>query len=94
MTNLGVEVGLFRSGVQDAERGFRAGDIRTLVATTTLAQGVNLPARAVIIRDITLGIDSRTIADALLRDNPVITVLQCVDTSCPDTAACRAARDD
>ena len=35
------------------ERAFRAGVLKCLVATTTLAMGLNLPARRVIVRDTT-----------------------------------------
>ncbi|QXV61538.1 DEAD/DEAH box helicase [Amycolatopsis sp. TNS106] len=38
-----------------AERGFRARELDVLVATTTVAAGVNLPARAVVVRDTQLG---------------------------------------
>jgi superfamily II DNA or RNA helicase len=45
-------------GIRETERLFRSRDIKKLVATTTLAQGMNLPARAVIVRDTILGRDS------------------------------------
>jgi helicase len=35
------------------ERAFREGKLRCLVATTTLAMGLNLPARRVVVRDTT-----------------------------------------
>ncbi|MEU2507140.1 DEAD/DEAH box helicase [Streptomyces sp. NPDC007863] len=41
----------------EAERAFRAREADVLVATSTVAAGVNLPARAVVVRDTTLGLD-------------------------------------
>lgn len=40
---------------RDAERAFLGRSINVLVATSTLAAGVNTPARAVIVRDTTIG---------------------------------------
>lgn len=37
------------------EHGFRSGAISVLVATSTVATGINLPAQRVIVRDLFLG---------------------------------------
>jgi helicase len=47
---------------RDAERRFRARELDVLVATTTVAAGVNLPARAVIVRDTQVGLDHISVA--------------------------------
>lgn len=46
----------------DAEQGFRARQLDVLVATTTVAAGVNLPARAVIVRDTVIGRNDLNVA--------------------------------
>ncbi|MBT2443018.1 DEAD/DEAH box helicase [Streptomyces sp. ISL-36] len=42
---------------REAEQAFRAREAEILVATSTVAAGVNLPARAVIVGDTTIGLD-------------------------------------
>jgi helicase len=45
-----------------AEQEFRDRRLDVLVATTTVAAGVNLPARAVIVRDTTVGLNEMSVA--------------------------------
>ncbi|MFJ2739752.1 DEAD/DEAH box helicase [Streptomyces sp. NPDC087440] len=42
---------------RDAEQAFRSRAADVLVATSTVAAGVNLPARAVVVRDTQIGLD-------------------------------------
>ncbi len=46
----------------EAERAFRARELDVLVATTTVAAGVNLPARAVVVRDTQIGLHEIDVA--------------------------------
>ncbi|HEX4702148.1 MAG TPA: DEAD/DEAH box helicase, partial [Pseudonocardiaceae bacterium] len=46
----------------ESERGFRERELDVLVATTTVAAGVNLPARAVVVRDTVIGRNELNVA--------------------------------
>ena len=55
-TSLGGGVAFHHAGLTSRHRrivedSFRSGDLLCVVATPTLAQGVNLPARTVVVRD-------------------------------------------
>lgn len=47
---------------REAERDFRDRTLDVLVATTTVAAGVNLPARAVVVRDTEIGLNDLNVA--------------------------------
>jgi helicase len=49
---------------RDAERAFRHREIDVLVATPTVAAGVNLPARAVVVADTQIGLGTLDVATA------------------------------
>jgi len=60
-----ARVGLHYQGWEhrhEAERAFRQRDTDVLVATSTVAAGVNLPARAVIIQDTQAGLEALDVA--------------------------------
>ena len=57
--------GLHRDDRATVEQLFRSGAIKVLVATSTMAAGVNLPARVVIVRDLTLGVDEISSSELL-----------------------------
>jgi helicase len=57
--------GLGRDDRAVSEQLFRSGGIKVLVATSTVAAGVNLPARVVVVRDLTLGVDDISSSDLL-----------------------------
>jgi helicase len=60
-----ARIGLHYAGWEHrraAERAFRQRDIDVLVATTTVAAGVNLPARATIVQDTQVGLEPLDVA--------------------------------
>jgi helicase len=61
-------VGLHYSGWAyrtEAEEAFRSRRYEVLVATSTVAAGVNLPARAVVVRDTQIGLSSADVSTVL-----------------------------
>jgi helicase len=60
-----AHIGLHYQGWEhrkDAERAFRRKETDVLIATSTVAAGVNLPARAVIIQDTQVGLNTLDVA--------------------------------
>jgi helicase len=60
-----ARIGLHYQGWEhrkDAERAFRRKETDVLIATSTVAAGVNLPARAVIIQDTQIGLNTLDVA--------------------------------
>jgi helicase len=60
-----ARIGLHYAGWEhrrEAERAFRAHEADVLIATSTVAAGVNLPARAVIIADTQIGLETIDVA--------------------------------
>jgi helicase len=60
-----ARIGLHYQGWEhrrEAERAFRERETDVLIATSTVAAGVNLPARAVVIQDTQIGLESLDVA--------------------------------
>ena len=60
-----ARIGLHYQGWEhrrEAERAFREREADVLIATSTVAAGVNLPARAVIVQDSQIGLESLDVA--------------------------------
>jgi helicase len=60
-----ARIGLHYQGWEhrrEAERAFRERETDVLIATTTVAAGVNLPARAVIVQDTQIGLEALDVA--------------------------------
>ena len=60
-----ARIGLHYAGWEyrrEAERAFREREADVLIATSTVAAGVNLPARAVIIADTQIGLETLDVA--------------------------------
>lgn len=60
-----ARIGLHYQGWEhrrDAEQAFRRREVDVLVATSTVAAGVNLPARAVVIQDTQVGLNTLDVA--------------------------------
>ncbi|MEU2258237.1 DEAD/DEAH box helicase [Nocardia xishanensis] len=60
-----ARVGLHYKGWEykrEAEKGFRVRELDVLVATSTVAAGVNMPARAVVVQDTEVGLKSIDVA--------------------------------
>jgi helicase len=60
-----ARIGLHYQGWEhrkDAERAFREREADVLIATSTVAAGVNLPARAVIVQDSQIGLETVDVA--------------------------------
>jgi helicase len=60
-----ARIGLHYSGWEhrkEAEDAFRRREVNVLIATSTVAAGVNLPARAVVIQDTQVGLETLDVA--------------------------------
>jgi len=66
-----ARIGLHYAGWEyrrESERAFRKREADVLIATSTVAAGVNLPARAVIIADTQIGLETLDVASLPLKE--------------------------